>query len=681
MRTTLWTLVALLALATALPAATYVVNGSHPAASDTHPGTAAQPLKTIASGVKKLAPGDTLVIAGGTYREVVWPKVKGTPEKPITIKALDGQRVVLTGAVKITGWKKCAAADAPGSANAEKLFMVDLDWTPARLFEGSKQMTVARTPNAGWWGITKGLSLSKFTDKVHLTQESPNAWDGWTVALLEQAGGGMNHIPVKAFDPETHAITLARDYSRYRKIINEKRDRYYMENHLSTLDGPGQYVLQPLDGGGTRLFAWPSKLDDGGLPVIEAPKLGTLFHLTHQANLVIDGLEVCYGTSHGLGMGRSGSPVNVTLQNCYVHDNAGYGIEMRKPIRCTIRRNIIRGNSNGVVLGGALDTVIEENDIGWNHGDGLDAPGGTRNLIIRRNYIHDHYQWGHPDNIQFWSDVRNVTIRDNVMLNGGQTMMSDGMKGTKLINNMWVGSRAVSMICGGDDWEIVGNTVCASGPMPTNLSGRMFTLKNNIFSPLHGTPLYGMSDPDTFVADYNILWAGPDYKKTLVIKGRWADSAASLDQIREKFGQEMHGKVVDPKFRNAPKAFTVTDYSGVQNCTTTKFVFRGKAAGMFAVGDNVELDFDGVPRKVTEVGGDYIVVDAPLAEPPLTMQSVANWGEKTDFTWDLRLADDSPAKAAGEGGRDIGCTLDIQAYMRGDFNGDGRRDLPPAPKD
>jgi len=32
-----------------------------------------------------------------------------------------------------------------------------------------------------------------------------------------------------------------------------------------------------------------------------------------------------------------------------------------------------------------------------------------------------------------------------------------------------------------------------------------------------------------------------------------------------------------------------------------------------------------------------------------------------------------------EGGRDAGASLDIPAYLRGDLNGDGLRELPAAP--
>jgi hypothetical protein len=48
---------------------------------------------------------------------------------------------------------------------------------------------------------------------------------------------------------------------------------------------------------------------------------------------------------------------------------------------------------------------------------------------------------------------------------------------------------------------------------------------------------------------------------------------------------------------------------------------------------------------------------------------------------DLRPREGSPALKAGQDGRQVGCTLDIPAFQRGDFDADGRRDLPALPDD
>ena len=190
------------------------------------------------------------------------------------------------------------------------------------------------------------------------------------MAILEQAGGGIARIPVKKFDPAEDKITLARNYSRYRKKINENRDSYYMENHPDALDGPGQFVHRKT-ADGVRLIVWPSKLTEEGLPSIKAPRRGRLVSLRGSAHLVIDGLEVRYSTDHGLGMGGGKAPTGVTIRKCYVHHNVDCGIELRRPTDCTIRRNVIRQNRIGAKMTGGRGCVVEENHIGWNRVDGI----------------------------------------------------------------------------------------------------------------------------------------------------------------------------------------------------------------------------------------------------------------------------------------------------------------------
>ena len=95
--------------------------------------------------------------------------------------------------------------------------------------------------------------------------------------------------------------------------------------------------------------------------------------------------------------------------------------------------------------------------------------------------------------------------------------------------------------------------------------------------------------------------------------------------------------------------------------------------GDFEVGDFVELNWDGRVRKVQEVGESCIVIDPPLDEPPRCHDfTVSNWKQNANFALDLRLADDSPGKNLGNDGQEVGSHIDIQAYRKGDFNGNGK---------
>ncbi len=61
-------------------------------------------VRTVGEIVSRLKPGDTACIHGGVYREKVTIDASGQPERPIILQAAEGERVVLTGADRITDW-------------------------------------------------------------------------------------------------------------------------------------------------------------------------------------------------------------------------------------------------------------------------------------------------------------------------------------------------------------------------------------------------------------------------------------------------------------------------------------------------------------------------------------------------------------------------------------------------
>lgn len=95
-----------LALGSTLPAATYEVAQQNPQSSDDALGTADRPWKTITQAAGKAGPGDVVVIRGGVYRERVLVKTSGTARAPIRFEAAPGEHVVVTGADRLTGWRK-----------------------------------------------------------------------------------------------------------------------------------------------------------------------------------------------------------------------------------------------------------------------------------------------------------------------------------------------------------------------------------------------------------------------------------------------------------------------------------------------------------------------------------------------------------------------------------------------
>ena len=136
-------------------AATYFVDGQSPEASDDHPGTAEAPWKTVsrAAAPKSSAPGDTVVIRAGVYREHVEVTVSGQPGRPITFTAAPGARVVLKGSEPVRGtWTRLGEQARDRGALSERLCrrLEDRTWaTNSSPIPGSRAPT-ATSRGAGF---------------------------------------------------------------------------------------------------------------------------------------------------------------------------------------------------------------------------------------------------------------------------------------------------------------------------------------------------------------------------------------------------------------------------------------------------------------------------------------------------------------------------------------------------
>ncbi len=67
---------------------------------DAGAGSLASPFRTVAQGIRQLAPGGTLILRGGTYREAL-PNLS----KTVTLQAYPDEVVWIKGSVVITDWK------------------------------------------------------------------------------------------------------------------------------------------------------------------------------------------------------------------------------------------------------------------------------------------------------------------------------------------------------------------------------------------------------------------------------------------------------------------------------------------------------------------------------------------------------------------------------------------------
>ncbi len=93
----------------------YYVDPRHPAATDDPAwGYPAVPLATLAKACEIAQPGETIVLRGGVYREMLRPG-----NDRITIRAMTGETVTISGADLIEGWTREADGSWSAQLNAE----------------------------------------------------------------------------------------------------------------------------------------------------------------------------------------------------------------------------------------------------------------------------------------------------------------------------------------------------------------------------------------------------------------------------------------------------------------------------------------------------------------------------------------------------------------------------------
>lgn len=631
----------------------YVDVGSQ---ADTANGSKALPFKTITEALNIVKGGDTVIVREGLYRESV--RVPGgEPGKPVTLKAAEGERVVLSGAVPVTGWKK----------HRDNVYVTALDFKPDRLLVSYRPQPIAREPNEGWWLVAAAEDMT-ITDTMNLKTLGHDLV-AQEVYLWATAGNVFFTLPVASLDRENGKLTVVRKVDWMQLKAG---DRYYLQNHPSLIDSPGEWAVQE-EGGKFRVYFQPAELAD--LDIVEAPRESRpVLSVRGVKHVSIFGLEVVAGARNGIEVMQA---ENVVISDCISHGHSFMGVFLRAVKGVTVRHSISMHNSYGVALHTTTDMIVEENEIAYNTTDGLIVSWNSTDVDVRRNYIHHHMLWGHPDNIQTYNDVKKVRFIDNLLIAGGQSIMISGTTDSLLKGNMIVGCAAYSIIFGSDNFRVHNNTIALTGYGCMNFRGNDYDVRENIFVTGNAGSLFLLRGVKDYEGNRNLLYNAPRLaRKTVVVSDKgWH---RSFQDYRRGTGYDRHSVYGDPGFRNAPKAFAVLDFRRIVDCTRATF-YMGDSASSFKVGDTVEVDFDGVVRKVTNRKKETITVSPALRAKPLKPSLICNWGQNSDLSLDLRLTAGSPGAKLSASGGPVGSTIDIAAYQRGDFNADGKRDLPDMP--
>lgn len=218
-----------------------------PAGNDAGAGTRSEPVKSLqhASEMAREKAGQVAInvfLSGGSYHLSealkLGPGDGGTADAPVHWKALPGEEVIISGGIRVEGWKQ----EEDGSWSAE--LPEKYHDTFRSLYVNGKQATRARYPDEKYLRVKKAGKdkRTNFYFNKHDIPEMDNS-DGIELILLHD--WSVTRIPVKSIDQKAKQLftvdSIGSRLAFFTLTHWEEHPRYYLENALTFCDQPGEW--------------------------------------------------------------------------------------------------------------------------------------------------------------------------------------------------------------------------------------------------------------------------------------------------------------------------------------------------------------------------------------------------------------------------------------------------------
>jgi len=192
----------------------------------------------------KVSDGITILLRGGLYELteplVLTPEDSGANAKqPFTIAAYSGEKPIISGSRRITGWKRVEGK--PDLWQAEVPAVREGKWYFRSLFINGERKQRARTPNKGFFRIQGASPQDKPLKLKFSPGDIKKEWaDDGDVEVIAFFAWADVRMQIRAVDEAAHTATLS---GNPRPSNKEDNARYYVENAPDGLDAPGEWYL------------------------------------------------------------------------------------------------------------------------------------------------------------------------------------------------------------------------------------------------------------------------------------------------------------------------------------------------------------------------------------------------------------------------------------------------------
>ncbi|HUT33367.1 MAG TPA: right-handed parallel beta-helix repeat-containing protein [Planctomycetota bacterium] len=231
--------------------------------------------------------GATVYVRRGTHfleeTLVLEPQDSGTERGPVAYAAYPGEKPILSGGRRITGWQK---------PREGRIWTVEIPevkagkWYFHQLFVNGQRRTRARIPNEGYL-LNEG-PIEPLTDRTKARQD-PNTKMGFRFKPGDmKRWTNLDDANVIQFHSWTASVHWIKELDEANGIVRftapanwptgywTKNERYYVENVPEALDAPGEWYLDRATG---VLSYWPLPGENLARAEVIAPRLRHLVRL------------------------------------------------------------------------------------------------------------------------------------------------------------------------------------------------------------------------------------------------------------------------------------------------------------------------------------------------------------------------------------------------------------------
>ncbi|MCH2176848.1 MAG: right-handed parallel beta-helix repeat-containing protein [Lentisphaeria bacterium] len=255
-------------------------------------------------------------------------------------------------------------------------------------------------------------------DKERFSQQDKSWYDDVFVGLH----AGNNHVyfgRVTDFDSQKNQL-----HTPFFHSSTYATTEYALYNSPKFISLPGEWCVAPLEGGKTRIYLLPERLEKGQAVNVGFPVLRTAITLDRSSSYIdVKGFLIqSYAGAYG-GIHSIGSPDNrvdhINIENNEIRFISGHaGINLNYMDHVKVANNHIHhcpGWTVGIYVNRTKNYSLIDNRIAKNAGSGVrhyDAHHG----VIKGNAIVDHYGM-HSSGVNFYEGCKDILFEQNYVQN------------------------------------------------------------------------------------------------------------------------------------------------------------------------------------------------------------------------------------------------------------------------